>query len=141
MDYFVAISLLVAFLYGMIPSIVKYILKDINIVTLLLCEALGVLTFTLLLAFFHKKDISKDLAAIRFRSIYSIGMLSFVIFIANCLLYLVVFNCDSYIVSALTSCSPIFALMISFFFIKESITPIHLLGVLFIVGGICCISA
>ena len=141
MDQFIAISLLIAFLYGVVPSIVKYILKDINIVTLLLCETLGVLVFTIIFSVYHIKDIKKDLYLIRFHSIYSIVVLSFVVFLANCLLYLVLFNNDSYIVSALTSCSPIFALLVSFFFIKESITPIHVLGVFLIVVGIWCISA
>ena len=141
MDYYIAISLLIAFLYGIIPILIKYILKDINIVTLLLCEALGVLAFTILFSIYHIKDVTIDLCAIRFRSIYSIVVLSFILFLANCLLYLVLFTCDTYIVSAVTSCSPIFALLISFFFIKESITLLHGVGVFLIVGGVWCISA
>jgi len=141
MNSFIAISLIIAFLYGIIPGLVKYILKDVNITTLLLCEALGVLAFTAIFSLYHIENISKDLIRITWRSSYSILILSFIIFLANCLLYLVLFKYDSYIVAATISCSPIFALLVSFLFIEESITPIHVLGVILIVGGIWCISA
>ena len=135
-----AVSVIIAFLYGIIPGLIKYILKDINIATLLLYEAIGVLTFTAILSLFHIENISKDLQNITWRTSYSIILLCLVVFIANILLYLVLFKYDSYIVAAIISCSPIFALLVSFFFIEESITPIHLTGVVLIVGGILCIS-
>jgi drug/metabolite transporter (DMT)-like permease len=140
MNYFIVISLIIAFLYGIIPALIKYILIDVNIMTLLLCEAIGVFLFTCLFYFYHIEDISKDLSKITWKSGYSILLLSFIVFIANILLYLILFKYDSYLVSAIISCSPVFALLVSFFIIKESITLIHLLGVTFIIAGIWCIS-
>lgn len=136
MNYFIEISLVIAFLYGIIPSIIKYILRDINIVTLLLCEAIGVFTFTGMLSFYHIENISKDLNNIRFESIYSIILLSFILFIANGLLYTVLYKHESYLVNAVISCSPIFALFVSWFIIKESVSWIHVIGILFIVAGV-----
>jgi drug/metabolite transporter (DMT)-like permease len=141
MNYFVAVAVIIAFLYGIIPGLIKYILKDVNIITLLLFEAIGVLTFTAIGSLFHIENISKDLQNITWRTSYSIILLCLVVFIANILLYLVLFRYDSYIVSAVISSSPIFSLLASFLFIKESVTFIHLLGVGLIVGGVWCISA
>jgi drug/metabolite transporter (DMT)-like permease len=137
----VAVAVIIAFLYGIIPSLIKYILKDVNIITLLLFEAIGVLTFTAIGSLFHIENISKDLQNITWRTSYSIILLCLVVFIANILLYLVLFRYDSYIVAAVISSSPIFALLASFLFIKESVTFIHLLGVGLIVGGVWCITA
>jgi len=141
MNNFIVISFIIAFLYGIIPGLIKYILKDINVFTLLLCEAIGVFVFTGILSIYQIENITKDMNRITFRSIYSIGILSFVVFLANCLLYLVLFRYDSYIVSAIVSCSPIFALLVSFFVVKEAVSFMHIFGIFLIVCGVWCISS
>ena len=140
MKQFVAISLLIAFLYGVTPTISKYVLKDINIVSFILCESVGVFFFTILFCFYHYDEFIKDIHLITYKSLYSIGLVSFLLCVANVLFYFVLEGHESFIVSAIVACSPVVALLISWVLLEENVSLPHILGVIFITAGIICIS-
>jgi len=140
MKQFIAISLLIAFLYGVTPSIAKYVLKDINIVSFILCESIGVFFFTILFCFYHYEEFKKDIHLITYQSFYSISLVSFILCVANILFYFVLEGHDSFIISSILACSPIVSLLISWFLIKEDVSISHILGVILITLGVICIS-
>jgi len=140
MKQFIQISLLIAFLYGITPSIAKYVLKDINIVSFILCESIGVCFFTVLFCFYHYNEFNKDIHLITYQSFYSILLLSALLCFANILFYFVLEGHDTFIISSIVACSPIVSLLVSWIFLKENVSLFHILGVVLITLGIILIS-
>jgi drug/metabolite transporter (DMT)-like permease len=135
------LTLFIAFLSGVLPVIHKHLLKKFNPMSILIFS--GVTYFTVLVLFMFtqmdqlKKDISKlttvDLLWVLAGSIGCV-------FLSNIIYYHVLQNNKSYLVSALIDCAPVFTLLFAILFLKEQITKLSILGIIFIISGVICIS-
>jgi len=92
-------------------------------------------------AAFNKNIIYKDIYNISKKDIliilFSSGIAAF---FGNVLYFNILKNHDSSIISALIYSCPMFTLIIAYLFLKERINTIGILGILFIVLGVICIS-
>jgi len=92
-------------------------------------------------AAFNKTIIYKDINNISKTDIivilFSSGIAAF---FGNVLYFSILKNHESSIISALIFSSPIFTLIFAYLFLKERINTIGIVGILFIVTGVICIS-
>lgn len=145
-------SLTVAMLWGVVPIIHKWLLKDSSakgtqndgsIDWKLIMVIGGFSYFVCLFAFtlWHQKDLRKNLASLTPRAILWI-MIGSVVggFLANLIYFLVLKRHDSFIVSALIYCSPVFTLILAYLLLQEQVRAFGVIGVLLITAGIVCIS-
>jgi transporter family protein len=135
------ISLLIAFLWGLSPIIHKSLLNKFNPLSLMLFFSVGYFLCLLLLLPFHYKTIKGDVLNLTTNDI-KLLLISATItgFLANFLFYYVLKSNNSSIVAALGSTSPLFTLLIAYFLMTEKVNSYGILGIIFIVVGVICIS-
>jgi len=138
---YILISLLVAFLWGLSPIIQKHLLKKFDRFSLMLFfSTVYFICLLLCLPFYHSRLV-KDLSILEIRDM---GLIAFstiaTSFSANLLIFQVLKDHDSYIVSALESVAPLFTLFLVYYFFNEKVNVLGVLGVLLVVLGIVCIA-
>lgn len=135
------IALCVAFLWGVSPVIHKSLLGKHSHVTIMLITAIVNILCVISYAVFKNKELIPDMKTIPMKDVFVVACTTMTtVFLANVLYYTALKNNDSYIISALIYSSPIFTLLLAYLFLKEKITYYGLLGVLFIIVGVCFIA-
>jgi transporter family protein len=135
------ISLLIALLWGLSPILHKSLLKKIHPLSLMLFLSLGYFLCLLLLLPFQYKRIKSDVLNLTTNDIKLILISATITsFLANFLFYYVLKSNNSSIVAALGSTSPLFTLLIAYFLMTEKVNSYGILGIIFIVMGVICIS-
>jgi len=137
-------TLLATFILGIVPIVNKYIIKFINIDTLLLTSTLFLFVVSFLYMFFssEKKNIYKDLMNIqKNKYLYLlIFITSIFVFIAN-YLYLFVLNKNSaFIVTAIIASNPIITAIFGYFLLKENISFKNFIGMIGIITGVILLT-
>lgn len=136
-----SITLLIAFLSGLMPILHKTLLNKFNPMSVLIFIGL---TYTFPLFFFslaHIDTIKTDLAKMNSTDAAYIVFASIVcVFFANILYYNILKKHKSYIVATLINTTPLFTLIIAVGFLKERLNAVGLLGVILIIMGTICIS-
>lgn len=145
----VIMSLIVSLLYGISPILYKYIFLiyqyEIHTFTLLLISSFVFFVCTLFCYIVQRDRVKQDFINLyKNKKVFIILISSslFSVFIAN-LLYFIILkkaNTKSYIVSTLVFTSPLFTLLLSYFFLNEGITIITLLSIVLIVTGILALT-
>ncbi len=138
----VLLALVVALLWSISPIVHKSILSaGISRETVLVLT--GLLYFPCILAYgliYHKRiitDIPK-ITKTQWALLICLTVMSGLI--GNILYFWLLKHNDSYVVTALAFCSPIFTLVLAYWLLHEKITPVSVIGVLLIVLGVGCIS-
>ena len=138
-------SLVIAMLWGAQAIVMKNMLQRFSPITIIVLMNLfyflaAISTFSL----DHKqvlRNIQKDMSWTYFGMFF---LASVVFGFAPNMVYTFLLQHDlSYVVVAITFCAPVFTLLLSWIFLhyeRNSITPIHIIGVLLTVAGIICIS-
>jgi drug/metabolite transporter (DMT)-like permease len=135
------VALCVAFLWGVSPVIHKSLLGKHSHVTIMLITATVNVLCVISYALFKNKELIPDMKTIPMKDVLIVaGTTITTVFLANILYYNVLKKHDSYIISALIYSSPIFTLLLAYLFLQEKITYYGLIGVLFIVVGVCFIA-
>ena len=135
------LTLFGAVLWSTAPIVHKYLLGSYDQFTIMfLIAALYLVCLVLFLPYFYKelyKDVVKltlvDSLLILFSGI-------FILFLGNIIYYYVLNNNNSHIIAALNSCAPFFTLLLAYFLLHEKVTMFGILGTVFIVLGVICIS-
>ena len=126
---------------GIVQVAHKSILTHISPITIMLVSAFIYAFLIIIYAAFNKNIIYKDIYNISKKDIliilFSSGIAAF---FGNVLYFNILKNHDSSIISALIYSCPMFTLIIAYLFLKERINTIGILGILFIVLGVICIS-
>lgn len=139
--YVIFFALFISFLWGLQPVIHKVLLKHIDPKTILIISSFFYTSCIILFAIYNYKEFIKDLKIIDTKSFIVIGITAiFSAFIANLIYFYILKNNESYIVSALIYSSPVFTLILAYFFLKEKITLYGFIGLIFIVIGILFIA-
>jgi drug/metabolite transporter (DMT)-like permease len=136
-----ALTLFGSFLWGISPIVTKLLIAKYNHYTImLLCAFIYFICLLMGLPYYNKqlmKDIgrltNKDIGLFLFEGI-------FVLFLANVVYYYVIKDNDSFIVTALQSCGPLFTLIFAYYLLHEKVNLFGFIGVLLIVLGVICIS-
>lgn len=138
-------SLLVAFLWSIQPFVMQYYIHEKGIhmsVIILVVAIVSLICFTIYLSL-NFKNIKNSLPKLRPSYIAIIGFTSVMtVFLANILYFLAIKTGPPYIISALTSTAPIFAVFIAYTCMKSQINTYSVLGVLLMVIAVIlvCIS-
>ena len=135
------ISLIIAFLWGLSPILHKSLLKKFHPLSLMLFLSLGYFLCLFLLLPFHYKRIKGDVFNLTTNDIKLILISATITsFLANFLFYYVLKSNNCSIVAALGSTSPLFTLLIAYCLMTERVNAYGILGIIFIVIGVICIS-
>lgn len=140
---YILIALFVAFLWGLLPVVHKYVLQKHNIITVIVFSALIYALCTLILAWLYWPSIKKDLRIIDKNTILLLTIVTiFAGFLANIIYMYVLEKHDSHIISALVYTSPVFTLILAILFLNEKPTMLSLIGIFLIISGIimCTLS-
>lgn len=134
-------SLIVAFLWSVGSISQKYILGTLTPTTTLVVT--GILYgITMLVYFlFHKKTVLKDIQKIDFKvaSVFTVFIILGIV-ASQLIFYSLAKEHDIYKVTALTFVSPIFTLLLATMLLGEKPTPLHILGILFVVVGVILVG-
>lgn len=133
----IPLALLIAILTGMAPVINKHILKSVDFKFLF---AIAGIIYTFCMGSFilyHWNDIQKQMHKLDIKLTLLIAFATiFTAFITTIIYFKILEKHDSYIVTAIIGCSPVFTIMFAHFFLGEHISKYGFFGVLFIVLGI-----
>ena len=99
------------------------------------------LLFVSVLVFINFQETYNDIITLDFFEVSVIlFIVIFTIVISNYIFQNILKNNDTYIITALVYSSPIFTLLISYFFLSENIDFLGILGVILITSGIISIA-
>ena len=140
-QHYILIALFISLCWGIVPVAHKSILTHISPITIMLLSVFIYAFLIIIYAALNTKVIYKDMYNISKTDIivilFSSGIAAF---FGNVLYFNILKNHDSSIISALIYSCPMFTLIIAYLFLKERINTIGIIGILFIVLGVICIS-
>ena len=138
---YILIAMLVAFLWGLAPILLKRLVTKFDKITVLVLDGIMYFAFLLLIGYKYSDTIAKDIPKI---NVFDAFLMFFTAVItglaANAIYMMLLEGHDSYIITALVSISPFFTLILAYFFTKEKITMWGIFGTALIVLGILMIS-
>jgi uncharacterized membrane protein len=137
----ILLSLIVALFWAINPIIIKTVLKNTSFPLILLLSNLTSFTAVILFSFLNKNNILNDWKKMETKDMYLIITNTLIFGFTATLLYLYLLkNNDVNLIIGLTYMSPIFAIILSKYILKENVTHLSYLGILFIVIGGVLIS-
>ena len=136
--------LIVNILWGMGPIFDKVILKEINILTLMLLSSFIYLLILLIISIKYKNVIKKDIKNIKNKNkIYIIIIISVIFLLLGNYGYLKIIeneNDNASIAAIVTSLYPIITLIIGYNYLNENLTLEEFIGFILILMGIIFIN-
>lgn len=134
--------IIVNLVWGLEPLVNKYILKHINIYTLMLIISIIYLVFLLFFAYRNKNILKKDLIKIKNYKLLLLFILfaSLSLMTANYGFLYLVNNQNAAIVSILTAIYPIITLIVGYKYFNETLTKYQLIGFILVLLGIFFIN-
>jgi drug/metabolite transporter (DMT)-like permease len=134
--------LIVNILWGMGPIFDKVILKEINILTLMLLSSFIYLLILLIISIKYKNVIKKDIKKIKNKNrIYIIIIISVIFLLLGNYGYLKIIENDNASIAAIvTSLYPIITLIIGYNYLNENLTLEEFIGFILILMGIIFIN-
>jgi drug/metabolite transporter (DMT)-like permease len=130
--------------YGFTPLLHKHILEHISAESHILFSTIFYFTLVILVyIFFFQDSVKKDFLII-LKKPYLIGLIfiyaASLLFIGEYLYFKVLHNHKAYLITAVLAAYPLITLAISYWFFEEKIELAHIVGTLFIVGGIILVT-
>lgn len=137
------IALLVSFLWGTQPVIHKYLLTNVNLVTILFFQTAINFICISALAFYNYDQIYHEIMdQLTFQKWYWIFFLSVVtIFGTNILYFYILKSNESSLVSALMYSAPVFTMILAYFLLNERIGLSGYFGIFLIIIGVSFIAS
>jgi uncharacterized membrane protein len=132
-------SLMIAFLWGVLPVIHKTVLATVSHHTVLVMSSVFYMVCTVAYAIIYRRQIAEGIRSIQTSHVFYIAVGAIVCgFLANVLYYNVLKDPknDSHIVSALIYASPVFTLILAYLLLHERIRFMGFLGVVTITIGV-----
>ncbi len=142
MKFFILfLAILISFLWGLSPVIHKKLLKKYAPSTLFILTG-TIYAFCMFFYFLtHRASLFRDISkmtGVDFAWLAGIAVIA--TFFANILYFYVLSKEKSYIISALIYSSPVFTLLLAYFFTQNTMDYYGVLGVFFIILGVICIA-
>lgn len=138
---YLLMSLFTSFLWGLSPVIQKHLLEKFDKRSLMLFYASANILFIVLMLSFFNNKLYSDIKSLNTYDIFLISAYTFfTIFMANLIFLEVLKYNNSHEVAAIEGIYPFFTLVLAYMFLKEKITAFGILGVIFVVLGVICIS-
>lgn len=133
----ISLTLFIAFLWSLSPLLEKMLLHVLPMEAVLIFVAVIYIICTFFYYIWHREKVNDSITKLNWKYI-GVLLLAAIIgsFIPNILFLKVLSNHDSYIVTALTYLSPMFTMILAYWFLRENISLWSLFGVILIVTGI-----
>jgi hypothetical protein len=140
MNQLILLGLAVALLSSTQILLMKKASDDFSDQTMVSLFAL--IYFALMIGYigFHRRVIMSEVEGVAIPVILLVGGAAILSFISNLLYYHLLANHPAPIVTAIISTVPIFLVLFSFLFLRESMSLKHIAGIVAVVGGIILIS-
>jgi len=138
---YIFLALFISFLWGLQPVVHKQLLQKLDLITILLISTFVNFSLVVIVALVQKQKILSDLKIITFSDVSIIAAVSaFTVFLSNIIYLYVLKSHESSIISALIYSSPVFTLLISYFYLRERLHVYGFLGVCSIILGVILIA-
>jgi len=139
--FFIFLSLITSFLWGLSPVIQKHLLEKFDKRSLMFFYSLANIFFIAMMLFFFDSKLNMDVKSLNSYDISLIFTYTFfTIFMANLIFLEVLKYNNAHEVAAIEGIYPFFTLVMAYFFLKERITAFGILGVILVILGVVCIS-
>lgn len=139
--FFIFLSLITSFLWGLSPVIQKHLLEKFDKRSLMFFYSLSNIFFIAMMLFFFDSKLNMDVKSLNSYDISLIFTYTFfTIFMANLIFLEVLKYNNAHEVAAIEGIYPFFTLVMAYFFLKERITAFGILGVILVILGVVCIS-
>jgi drug/metabolite transporter (DMT)-like permease len=141
MKTYIVLGLLIAFLWGLAPIVLKSLQTNLNYFTIMFFSSMIYFICVLVLCFINRNEFMRDINSITAKEIAILVSLPVVaLFFANYLYYNLLKRHESALIVALVCCSPIFTLLLAYLFMNERISQYGIAGILMVCGGVGLIS-
>jgi drug/metabolite transporter (DMT)-like permease len=138
---YIFLTLVIAFLSGILPVIHKHLLKKFKPMSVLIFSGLMYSLVLFLFTWTQLDSLKADFAKLDRNDALMISFAAVIcVFCSNVLYYTILQNHKSYLVSAIIDSAPLFTLIFASLLLKERITKIGVLGVFFVIMGVGFIS-
>ena len=133
----VALSLLIALGWGIIPIIQKYVLSTVSVITVFVVGSFIYFSGTLLIFAYNRHEVLTNIPKLNLK-LWGMLIFSgiFCAMLTNMLFIRLLKTNSSYIVTALSYTSPVFTMLLGYMILSERITIMSFIGVILIVSGI-----
>jgi len=134
-------SMIISLLWGLQPIICKILLNNIDVKFFFVVFNLALFIAISFYIAFNWNELKYSYSHSTNKQLFLIAIIAIISsFIPNLIYYNLLNYHSSHMVAALTSCGPIFTILISFLFLKTNIDYIDISSVLLIVSGIFILS-
>lgn len=133
----VPLALIAAFMFGAQPLLQKHALKDVSPQTLLVLSDLFYLVCIIFFTLINYKIIKKDITDMNRNTWVIIACSAMIFSFLGFMAYVYAIKFSSpHVAAAIVASSPLFTVLISTIFLKQSINLVSILGVVFVVVGV-----
>lgn len=133
-------GLLIALLWAIPASSLKYLVKQTSLETVVVVDAIAYITAASMFLLWKRKEVASTIT----KWTPKLYLISFAVisaaFLGNVLFLYLVKKHESYVVVVMTATYPIFALLIGYFLWREKISIYSLMGVFLIIAGLVMIA-
>ena len=142
MQSFIFLALFVALLWAIAPILHKIAFKSgITPPTMMFVGSIFYFICMIGYSVAHRHTLQKEVKMLNIKAVAIIATASILTaFIANLVSLALIKRHVSYVVTAITFCSPIFTLILGYLVLKERVTILGVVGVLLVVCGILCLA-
>lgn len=134
---FVIIALIVALLWGIQPLVQKELLKNFSYHSVFMFVNIIFTTCLVIYGYVYREIILDDFKKLESNHIHLLLFSAIICgFLASITYYHLLKDHKSYVITTITYTAPIFTILLSEYFLKESINPYSKIGVLFVVMGV-----
>ena len=141
MNYFnFFICMFIAFLWSLHPIFHKFLQKKIDVIIMFILVWLSTSFFMIFYVIYNNKHILHNIKTITKYEVAIFFIIGIISVIANYLYFTTIKQSDSYIVAALTYCSPLFTVFIAYILLNEKISLSSVIGIMFIILGATLLS-
>jgi drug/metabolite transporter (DMT)-like permease len=135
------LTFLVTFIYGITAIMHKLHLEKCDLNTLFVIYGAVYAIIVLLIAALNFNQIKVDIKRLKPSNYFAIVVTALSgLFIANYLYLYLLKHHQSFVISALVSAAPLFTLLFAYLYLKETVTPAAVFGVLLIVIGVILLA-
>lgn len=137
----ISLSLVISALWGILPVVHKFLLDGISGSTLMILGSVFYTSCIAVYAVVERKTLVPQVSVMSWTTLAIIATLSITTgFFANLIYYHVLKHGSSSVVSALIYSSPVFTVILAYFWLRERLSLAGYLGVAFIVAGVVLLA-
>lgn len=134
------LAILISFLWGIQPVINKYLLERMDGITIMFITSIIYTICLLITGVFNYEIIIKDINNMNTNDYMWIIIITFFcIFVTNIIYYYILKDNKTSVISTLICISPIFTLIVAYFYINEQINIYAIIGILLTIIGVILI--